>query len=258
MSETVGTLSGTGVRATRGTWMTRARSRIVAGLVLVLPIWITVVVVTLVFRVMRDASIWFVLALLLSPLGHPLLAVWELGPEELADEGITALPLMVQWSVSILSVVLTVVLLYLLGAVTTNVVAKRVFAFTEGVLDRMPFVKTIYHASKKVMQTIAGEKARSFRKVVLVPFPNRETHSVGFVTRINKDERTGETLYTVFVATAPNPTTGFVMVLRPSSVVELNWSIEEAVKVVMSGGVLMPDTVPLAGTGIPSAGLGGS
>ena len=175
----------------------------------------------------------------------------------MAEEGITALPLIVQWSVGILSVVLTVVLLYLLGAVTTNVVAKRIFMFTESVLDRMPFVKTIYHASKKVMQTIAGEKARSFRKVVLVPFPNRETYSVGFVTRIIRDEHTGETLYTVFVATAPNPTTGFVMVIKPASVVELDWTIEEAVKVVMSGGVLMPDTVRLSGYGDPSASTAG-
>jgi len=225
--------------------MVRVRSRIVAGLVLVLPIWITVLVVTLVFRLMRDASIWFVLAILLSPLGHPLLDTWGLGPEQLADGGVETLPLIVQWSVSILSVMLTVVLLYLLGAVTTNVVAKRIFGFTESVLDRMPFVKTIYQASKKVMETLVGSGARPFRKVVLVPFPNQETHSVGFVTRITRDQRTGEKLYTVFVATAPNPTTGFVMVLRPASVVELDWSIEEAVKVVMSGGVLMPDMVPL-------------
>ncbi len=229
--------------------MMRARSRIVAGLVLVLPIWITVLVVTLVFRIMRDASIWFIVALLLSPLGQPLLTAWGLGPEQLADGGVAALPLPVQVSVSILSVLLTVVLLYLLGAVTTNVVGKRVFGFTERVLDRMPFVKTIYHASKKVMEALAGGGARPFRKVVLVPFPNQDTHSVGFVTRITQDQHTGERLYTVFVATAPNPTTGFVMVIKPASVVELDWSIEEAVKVVMSGGVLMPDKVPLPGAG---------
>jgi uncharacterized membrane protein len=154
-----------------------------------------------------------------------------------------------QWSVSLLSVALTVALLYLVGAVTTNVVAKRAVQFTDRLLDRLPFVKTIYNASKKVMQTIAGGGGRPFRKVVLVPFPNHVTHSVGFVTHTSQDQNTGETLYTVFVATAPNPTTGFVMVMNAASVVEVGWSVEEAVKIVMSGGVLMPDSVPLAGAG---------
>jgi len=247
MSETLGGPVNPTQRTGRSAWMARVRARIVAGLVLVLPIWITVVVVTVVFRIMRDASIWFVVAVLVSPVGHPLLANWGFRPRQLADEGVDALPLGVQWTVSILSVVLTVVLLYLLGAVATNVVAKRVFGVTERLLDRVPIVKTIYNASKKVLQAFTADRARPFRKVVLVPFPNTETHSVGFVTRISKDQRTGETLYAVFVATAPNPTTGFVMLLRPASVIELDWSVEQAVKAVMSGGVLMPDEVPLGG-----------
>ncbi len=248
MSEAVGGSVNPTQRTGRSVWLVRVRSRIMAGLVLVLPIWITIVVVTIVFRIMRDASIWFVIAILLSPAGHPLLAGWGLGPEQLADEGVDALPVIVQWSLSALSVLLTIVALYLLGSVATNVVTTRVFQSTERVLERMPFVKTIYNASKKVLQAVTSERARPFRKVVLVPFPNKEAHSVGFVTRVGKDQRTGETLYTVFVATAPNPTTGFVMLIRPADVVELDWSVEDAVKAVMSGGVLMPEAVPLAAT----------
>ena len=248
MSEARGGSVNPTQRTSRSVWLARVRSRIVAGLVLVLPIWITIVVVTIVFRIMRDASIWFVVAILLSPAAHPLLAGWGLGPEQLADEGVDALPVIVQWSLSALSVLLTVVALYVLGSVATNVVTARVIHSTERVLDRMPFIKTVYNASKKVLQAVAGDKTRPFRKVVLVPFPNREMHSVGFVTRVNQNQRTGETLYTVFVATAPNPTTGFVMLIRPDDVVELDWSVEEAVKAVMSGGVLMPDAVPLAAT----------
>lgn len=219
-----------------------------AGLALVVPIWFTYVVVTFVFRLMRDASLWLVEAILLSPLGAPLLSRWDMPPEQLRQQGLDALPLPVQWAVGVLAVLLTIIALYLLGAVTTNVVGKRMVRLVERLVERVPFVTIVYHASKKVLETLTGEGAQGFQRVVLVPFPNKETHSVGFVTCVTKDQ-TGQSLYTVFVATAPNPTTGFVFVIKPSEVVELNWSVEEAVKVIMSGGVLSPDTIPLQAQG---------
>jgi uncharacterized membrane protein len=216
-----------------------------AGLVLVVPIWVTFIVVIFVFGLMRDASLWLVEAALLSPLGDPLMERWGLQSERFTDHGLEVLPLPFQWGIGAFAILLTISALYLLGTVTTNVVGKRIVALAETILDRVPFVKVIYQASKKVLETLTGEGAQGFQRVVLVPFPNKEMHSVGFITCVNKDERTGETLYTVFVATAPNPTTGYVLVIRPSEVIELDWSIEEAVKVVMSGGVLMPSNMSL-------------
>ena len=69
---------------------------------------------------------------------------------------------------------------------------------------------------------------------------------MGFVTSETRDATTGETLLTVFVPTAPNPTTGFVFVIKPSDVAEVDWSSEEAIKIIMSGGVLMPASIPMA------------
>ncbi len=222
----------------------KLRSRIISGLVLVIPIWFTFVVATFVFRLMRDASLWLVEAILLSRLGEPLFDSWGLPPGQLAEQGLDALPLTIQWSISSMAVVLTVVLLYTLGAITNNVLGKRIIRLVEKVVERVPFVAVVYHASKSVLETLTGEGARPFQRVVLVPFPNRETQSIGFVTRETKVEGTGELLYTVFVATAPNPTTGFVFVIKPENVVELDWTVEEAIKAIMSGGVLMPDTLP--------------
>jgi len=226
----------------------RFRSRVMAGLVLVVPIWVTFVVVTFVFGLMRDASLWLVEAALLSPLGDPLMDRWGLQSERFTDHGLEVLPLPIQWGIEALAILLTITALYLLGTVTTNVVGRRIVGLAETVLDRVPFVTVVYQASKKVLETLTGESAQGFQRVVLVPFPNKETHSVGFITCVNKDEGTGETLYTVFVATAPNPTTGYVFVVKPSQIIELNWTIEEAVKVIMSGGVLMPPTVPFGGS----------
>jgi uncharacterized membrane protein len=223
----------------------KLRSRILSGLVLVLPIWITFVVATFVFRLMRDASLWLVEAILLSPFGEPLLMSWGLPSEDLSRHGLDALPASIQWSISSTAVVLTIVLLYVLGAIATNVVGKRIIRLAERVVERVPFVAVVYHASKSVLETLTGEGAKPFQRVVLAPFPNRETHSIGFVTRVTHDARTGETLYTVFVATAPNPTTGFVFIVKPSEVVELDWTVEEAIKVIMSGGVLMPSELPM-------------
>ncbi|MBM4090396.1 MAG: DUF502 domain-containing protein [Planctomycetes bacterium] len=223
----------------------RLRSRFMAGLALVIPIWVTYVVVMFVFRAMRDASLWLLEAVLLSPLGQPLLVSWGLPSEQLAKEGLAALPLPVQWGIGCVAVLLTVAALYLLGMVTTNVVGRRIVRLVEAVVEAVPFVKVVYQASKQVLQSLAGEESQSFQRVVLVPFPNRITYSVGFVTRVLKDQRTGEMLYCVFVATTPNPTTGFVFIIRASDILEVDWSVEEAVKIIMSGGILMPDAISL-------------
>ena len=135
--------------------------------------------------------------------------------------------------------------LYFFGAIATNVAGKRIVRLGESVVERVPIVPVIYHASKKVLETLVGDSARPFQRVVLAPFPNKETASVGFVTRETKDMHTGAVLLTVFVPTAPNPTTGFVFVIKPADVVEVNWSAEEAIKIIMSGGVLMPESIPM-------------
>lgn len=185
----------------------RLRARISAGLILVLPIWATVLVVSFVFRIMRDASLWLVEAFLLSPAGRPLLESWGISAEQLSTEGLDALPVLIAWAIGLAAVGLTIVLLYTLGTVTTNVVGKRVVSVGEMLVDRAPFIKVIYQSSKKVLETFTSESAKSFQQVVLVPFPSRESHTIGFVTNVGRNIE-GEQLYSLFVPTVPNPTTG--------------------------------------------------
>lgn len=224
----------------------RFRARVLAGLVLIIPIWITYVVVTFVFRVMRDASLWLVEALLIGPFGNPLLTRLGLSSETLSREGLSALPWTLEWGISALAIFLTVAALYVFGLIATNVAGKRLLRLGESVVERVPIVTVIYHASKKVLETLVGDSSRPFQRVVLAPFPSKETASVGFVTRETSDAATGAKLLTVFVPTAPNPTTGFVFVIKPSEVVEVDWTAEEAIKIIMSGGVLMPSSIPMA------------
>ena len=221
-------------------------ARVLAGLVLIIPIWITYVVVTFVFRIMRDASLWIVEAVLLGPFSESLLSRLGIDPDALTVDGLSALPLALQWGISAVAVFFTVAALYIFGTIATNVAGKRMLRLGESVVERVPIVTVIYHASKKVLETLVGDSSRPFQRVVLAPFPTKETASVGFVTQETKNASTGEVLLTVFVPTAPNPTTGFVFVIKTSDVVDVDWTAEEAIKIIMSGGVLMPASIPMA------------
>lgn len=223
----------------------RFRTRLTAGLITILPIWITFLLVGFVFRIMRDASLWIVEALLASNWTLPLLREVGVSVAEIEAHGIDALPVGLRWALASFSVLLTILSLYALGVVTTHFVGRRIMHGVDSVFDRVPFIATVYRASKQVLSTFTGETAQSFQRVVLVPFPSKGVHTVGFVTSLREDA-SGEPLATVFVATAPNPTTGFVLIVKRSDLIELDWTVEEAIKTIMSGGVLAPDSLGAA------------
>jgi uncharacterized membrane protein len=221
------------------------RTRITAGLLTILPLILTVWLLKLVFLWLRYASLWAIEAFLLSAPGEPILKNWNVTSEELTAKGIDALPLTVQWGISIFAVLLTFFLLYVVGLFTANVIGRRLLEFMDLIVDRLPLVKTIYRTLKQLIGLFSGEQSHGFKRVALVPFPNELTRSVAFVTNTMRDSVTGEELCACFIATTPNPTTGFVFVLRRADIVEVDWSVEDAVKIVMSGGILAPPSVSM-------------
>jgi uncharacterized membrane protein len=228
-----------------GTLKALVRTRITAGLLTSLPIIITIWLVWVVFCWLRDASLWMVNVLLLSPWGRGALEYWGITHEQLTAEGLKALPPMLQWGISLFCVVCTFALLYLIGLFAANVIGRRMLELVDQIAARMPFVKTIYGALRQIFGLFASDHPQAFQRVALVPFPNELTRSVAFITNTFRDAETGEELCAAFIATTPNPTTGFVFILRRSDIVEVNWSVEEAVKVVMSGGILSPSYVTM-------------
>lgn len=218
------------------------RARITAGLIVILPIWITYLLVKFVFELMRDASLWAVETFLATGWGSAFTSQWAISPEAIKGKGLEAFGWKGQWIIGIFCVLLTVFFLYSIGVLTANFVGKRVIAGVEILLDRVPLVKTVYRATKQILATVAGDQAKNFQRVVLVPFPSRETRSIGFITAITQDSRTGQELCSVFMASTPNPTTGFVFVLPRSELVDLDWSVEEAFSMIMSGGAIFPPT----------------
>jgi len=140
--------------------------------------------------------------------------------------------------------ILTLLFLFtvFLGWITQWVVVHYFIRLGDYIFHRIPFVRSIYKTSQDVIKTIFGTTTRSFKQVVLVPFPNKETYSMGLVTReqVPTLKEEGETnLVAVFVPTTPNPTSGFLMLFNPSDVFFLDMKVEEAFKYIISCGVIM-------------------
>jgi uncharacterized membrane protein len=222
------------------------RARITAGLITILPVVVTVWLVMLVFRWLRDASLWILDAFVLSAWGRKLMLAWGIPPEDMTSAGMKALPTGLQWGISIFSVVLTILILYTIGLFAANLLGKRMIELTDQLIARVPFIKTVYGALKQILGLFSADQAQGFQRVALVPFPNEVTRSVGFITNAYKDSVTGEDLVSVFVATTPNPTTGYLFILKRKDIIEVDWTVEEAIKICMSGGIISPSFVTMA------------
>ena len=143
-----------------------------------------------------------------------------------------------------LGVILSLVVLFLTGVIATNFFGRRIVALGEGILAKIPFVRTIYNAVKQVLETIFASDSKAFRKVILIEYPRKGMYSIAFQTSKGfkqGEEKTGKELITVFVPTTPNPTSGFLLMVPKSDVVELSMSVDEALKMVISLGVVLPN-----------------
>ncbi|MGM0517023.1 MAG: DUF502 domain-containing protein [Pseudomonadota bacterium] len=136
-----------------------------------------------------------------------------------------------------------VVIVLFTGALVANILGRSLIHGWERLLNRIPLVRSIYSAVKQVVETFVSQDSRSFREVVLVEYPRRNAWSIAFVS----GEPIGEVqdrieghLVTLFVPTAPNPTSGFVIMVPRSELVELNMTVEEGFRMVVSLGVVLP------------------
>ena len=228
------------------------RTRLTTGVVTILPLLVTFWVIRFVFEWMRDASGWALKGLLLSPGGRPYLEhlhfnferwnrLIEMGLPHAQEQFFEMMPWHVRWGIGAVAVLLTVLVLYAVGIFAANLIGRRVIDFIEQWVDRVPFVKTVYRGLKQVLDSFTGEATQKFQRVAMFPFLTPGVYSLGFVTNIFADPDTGEEYATVFYATTPIPTTGFVFMLRRNDIVELDWTFEETIKAIMSGGILIPD-----------------
>ena len=136
-----------------------------------------------------------------------------------------------------------VVIVLLTGALVANILGRGLIAAWERLLDRIPLVSSIYSAVKQVIETFVSQDSRSFRQVVLVEYPRRDAWSIAFVSGEPVGEvqdSTDRHLVTLFVPTAPNPTSGFVIMVPRDELIELEMTVEEGFRMVVSLGVVVP------------------
>ena len=168
---------------------------------------------------------------------------------DLLDQTLSLLPKAYQpeqlfgFSIPGFGVLLSLLLLLITGIVATNFLGQRLVIWSESVLDRIPLVRSIYNASKQVIQAIFATNSQAFRKVLLVEYPRKGMWSIAFQTGtgnplINDD--LGTEMVSIFIPTTPNPTSGFLMMIPKSEVRELSMTIDEALKFTISLGMMQP------------------
>ena len=145
-------------------------------------------------------------------------------------------------------ILLVIVIILLTGALVTNILGRKLLALWERALNKIPGFRSIYNVLKKVSTTVLNTSSDSFRKAFLVQYPSKGIWVIAFQSGDYKGEAEsliGEEILNLFVPTTPNPTSGFFIMVSKKDVLELNMSVEEAFKLVISAGVVTPDTVDI-------------
>lgn len=200
---------------------------LITGLLTFIPLWLT----------------WTVFAFVVSVLSHVgapavtatfalISAIFPAAAEWLGQE----------WFRSIVAFVGTIVALYLLGFATSRMLGQRLLAGFERLITRIPLVQTIYGGSKKLM-TMLQSKPGGTQRVVLIGFPSPTLKTIGFVTRTFVDSA-GHEMAAVYVPTTPNPTGGYLEVVPVEELVATDWTVDQAMAFILSGGAAGPEKLP--------------
>lgn len=145
-----------------------------------------------------------------------------------------------------LGVVLVVVIVLLTGVAVANFFGQRLIALGEAFLARIPLVRSLYSGVKQLLETLMSSQGNSFRKVVLIEYPKTGSFTLAFLTGEGLAEaaaRVGQDLVSVYVPTTPNPTSGFFLMIPRTEVTELNISVDEGLRMILSMGMVAPGTL---------------
>jgi uncharacterized membrane protein len=142
-----------------------------------------------------------------------------------------------------LGVLILLVFITLIGALTAGFLGRIVVNFGEQILSRMPVIRTVYSAIKQIIETVFKDQSNAFRHAVLVEYPRRGVWTIGFLTGTTEGEVQNlilEDVVNVYIPTTPNPTSGFLLYVPREDIQMLHMSVEEAVKMVISIGLVVP------------------
>jgi uncharacterized membrane protein len=208
------------------------QKNLIAGLLTIIPL----VVVWLVFDFLLET---------LSDAGRPFAGVLA---QAIEQQHPAMTPVLedgrVQWVIALL---FTLLVLYVIGAVTSRVIGQRLWGFIESVINRIPLVHTVYSAARKLVDVLRT-KPENAQRVVLIDFPREGAKTIGFVMRTFTDANTGVEMAAVYVPTAVNPTTGYLQLLPVSKLTPSDMPPDQAMAMIISAGAVMPERMTL---GVP-------
>ena len=197
--------------------MKHLRRYLVAGLLVWIPLGVTI----------------FILRVLIGLMDRTLLLI----PQQYRPE---------EWfgfTIPGLGLILTLLVLLITGLLAANIVGRSMVGLWESMLDRIPVVRSVYSAAKNFAEIVFSDSGQSFKKVLLIEYPRKGIYSLAFQTATNLGEvqgRTGEEMVCTFVPTTPNPTSGYIIILPKKDIIELDMEIDEALKMIISLGVVVP------------------
>lgn len=200
---------------------------LITGLLTLLPLWLTWVVFEFLFRLLSGMSApWIGSVAGRLARDHPAALGW-------LDE---------PWVQSLVALLATLVVIYLVGLLATRVFGQRLLGAVDSLIARIPLAQTIYGGAKKLLE-IVQTKPDGAQRVVLIDFPHAGMKTVGLVTRVFRNAVDGREYAAVYVPTTPNPTSGYLEVVPVESLTPTDWSMDQAMAFIISGGAIAPDPV---------------
>jgi uncharacterized membrane protein len=202
------------------------RRTFLTGLLILIPLFVTYALIAFLFNLFTNAS---------APLMKGLFRLLDLNRYGWSD------PL-----VALINFLLSLAVIFLLGLFGANFLGRRILQAIDALILRLPLVKSIYGAVKQMVDTFQGPQ-RGFQRVVLIQYPSRGLWTMGFVSSERRDTMnltSSPTILTVYIPTTPNPTTGYLVMVKPEDVVDVAYTVEEAFKFIISSGLVGKDLLP--------------
>lgn len=194
------------------------------------------------FRKIIERQFFAGLAVLL-PIGLTLYIVWTLFNfvSKAVAPLLIRIPLLQEMpvvAIRVIGVLITFVIIWIIGLVATNIVGRKILKLPEVLLLKAPVVNRIYQTIRQIIQTIIVSKT-ALRQVVLVEYPRKGVYTIAFVTNVYEEK--GKKNVSLFIPTTPNPTSGFFVIVPEEEVIPLKITVEEAMKLVVSAGIITPE-----------------
>ena len=198
--------------------MKKLQKYLIAGLL----VWLPIVITVLLFR------------FLITLMDQTLILL----PSQIRPEAV------IGFKLPGLGLILTLLVLIITGIFAANFVGKSMVNFGEKIFKKIPIVRSVYSAAKNFADIVFSDTGQSFKKVLLIQYPRKGVYSLAFQTSTNLGEvqkKTGSDVVCTFVPTTPNPTSGFIIILPKADVIEMDMEVDEAFKMIVSLGVVVPE-----------------